>query len=257
MWTTVVLLGLTVSFEPTRLALIALLLTRPRPIRHLIVFQVTGVSISLGVGLTVLFVFHHSFLGQSDISPAALQVGFGALLLVVAAVLASSIPLNRFSRQKVPTGAGAGAGAGSTGATGPTGAGADEAAAEDIPPPPTRRTRLFQRVRRFARGESSVLSASIGAATAMPSVDYFALLAIIIASKAPPLEQASALLIFLLLAGVGAWLPLLGFIVAPDKTRVWVQRLSVWIRSRTRRQAGLFVAVVGALLIAIGAHGLL
>lgn len=242
------------SFEPTRLALIALLLTRPRPIRHLIVFQVTGVSISLGVGLTVLFVFHHSFLGQSDISPAALQVGFGALLLVVAAVLASSIPLNRFSRQKVPTGAGAGAGAGANS----TGAGADEAAAEDIPPPPpTRRTRLFQRVRRFARGESSVLSASIGAATAMPSVDYFALLAIIIASKAPPLEQASALLIFLLLAGVGAWLPLLGFIVAPDKTRVWVQRLSVWIRSRTRRQAGLFVAVVGALLIAIGAHGLL
>jgi hypothetical protein len=237
-----------VSFEPTRLALIALLLTRPRPIRHLIVFQVTGVSISLGVGLTVLFVFHHSFLGKSDVSPAALQVAFGALLLVVAAVLASSIPLNRFSRQKVPTGAGAG----------PTGAGADEAAAKDIPPPPpSRRTRLFQRVRRFARGESSVLSASIGAATAMPSVDYFALLAIIIASKAPPLEQASALLIFLLLAGVGAWLPLLGFIVAPDKTRVWVQRLSVWIRNRTRKQAGLFVAVVGALLIAIGAHGLL
>jgi hypothetical protein len=233
-----------VSFEPTRLALIALLLTRPRPIRHLIVFQVTGVSISLGVGLTVLFVFHHSFLGKSDVSPAALQVAFGALLLVVAAVLASSIPLNRFSRQKVPTGAGAATGA-------------DEAAAAAIPPPPSRRTRLFQRVRRFARGESSVLSASIGAATAMPSVDYFALLAIIIASKAPPLEQASALLIFLLLAGVGAWLPLLGFIVAPNKTRVWVQRLSVWIRNRTRRQAGLFVAVVGALLIAIGAHGLL
>ena len=249
MWTTVVLLGLTVSFEPTRLALIALLLTRPRPIRHLIVFQVTGVSISLGVGLTVLFVFHHSFLGKSDVSPALLQVAFGALLLVVAAVLASNIPLNRFSRQKVATGAGA---------TGATGAGADEAAAEDIPPPPpSRRTRLFQRVRRFARGESSVLSASIGAATAMPSVDYFALLAIIIASKAPPLEQASALLIFLLLAGVGAWLPLLGFIVAPDKTRVWVQRLSVWIRNRTRKQAGLFVAVVGAILMAIGAHGLL
>jgi hypothetical protein len=240
-WTTVVLLGLTVSFEPTRLALIALLLTRPRPIRHLIVFQVTGVSISLGVGLTVLFVFHHSFLGKSEVSPALLQVAFGALLLVVAAVLASNIPLNRFSRQKVATGAGA-----------------DEAVAEDIPPPPpSRRTRLFQRVRRFARGESSVLSASIGAATAMPSVDYFALLAIIIASKAPPLEQASALLIFLLLAGVGAWLPLLGFIVAPDKTRVWVQRLSVWIRNRTRKQAGLFVAVVGAILMAIGAHGLL
>ncbi|CAN5441360.1 GAP family protein [soil metagenome] len=240
MWTTVALLGLTVSFEPTRLALIALLLTRPRPIRHLIVFLITGVSISLGVGLIVLFVFHHSFLGKSDVSPALLQIAFGGLLLLVAAVLASDIPLNRFSRQKVPTGAPA-----------------EEAAAEVNPPPPSRRTRLFQRVRGFARGESSVLSASIGAATAMPSVDYFALLAIIIASKAPPLEQASALLTFLLLAGVGAWLPLLGFIVAPGKTRIWVQRLSVWIRNRTRKQAGLFVAVVGAILIAIGAHGLL
>jgi hypothetical protein len=234
-WTTVLLLGLTVSFEPTRLGLIALLLTRPRPIRHLIVFQITAVSISLGVGLTVLFVFHHSFLGKSDVSPALLQIAFGVVLLLLAAVLASTIPLNRFSRQKVPTGAGA---------------------AEDIPPPPSRRTRIFQRVRRFARGESSALSASIGAATAMPSLDYFALLAIIIASKAPPLEQALAVLTFLLLAGVGAWLPLLGFIVAPAKTRVWVQRLSVWIRNRTRRQAGLFVAVVGAILIAIGAHGL-
>lgn len=237
-WATVLVLGLTVSFEPTRLALIALLLTRPRPIRHLVVFQITGLSISLSVGLTVLFVFHHSFLGKSDVSPAALQVGFGALLLLVAAVLASNIPLNRFSRQKVPTGA-------------------DEADLEDVPAaPPGRRTRMFQRVRGFARGESSALSASIGAATAMPSVDYFALLAIIIASKVPPLEQAAALLTFLLLAGIGAWLPLLGFIVAPGKTRIWVQRFSVWIRSRTRRQAGLFVAVVGAILIAIGLHGL-
>ena len=239
MWTTVLLLGLTVSIEPTRLGLIALLLTRPRPIRHLIVFQVVGLTISLSVGLTVLFVFHHSFLGDSDISPAPLQVAFGVVLLVLAAVLASKIPLDRFARQKVPQ----------------VGGDTDDAGIEDVPPPPTRRrTQLFHRVRQFARGDSSALSASIGAATAMPSIDYFALLAIITASKAPAFEQAMALLTFLLLAGAGASIPLVSFIVAPDKTRIWVQQVSAWVRRRTRTQAGIFVGIVGAILIAIGVH---
>lgn len=240
MWTTVFLLGLTVSIEPTRLGLIALLITRPRPIRHLIVFQLTGLTISLSVGLTVLFVFHHSFLSDSDIRPAPLQIAFGVVLMLLAAVLASRIPLNRFSRQQVPH----------------TG-GADDATVEVVvPSPPSRRTQLLHRVRRFGKGESSALSASIGAATAMPSIDYFALLAIIIASKAPALEQAFALLTFLLLAGAGASIPLVSFIVAPAKTRIWVQQLSSWIRRRTRKQAGLFLAVVGGILIAIGVHGL-
>ncbi|MEU0496327.1 GAP family protein [Mycobacterium sp. NPDC006124] len=240
MWTTVILLGLTVSIEPTRLGLIALLLTRPRPIRHLIVFQLTGLTISLTVGFTVLFVFHHSFFGKSNISPAPLQIAFGVVLLLLAAVLASNISLDRFSRQKVPQ----------------TG-GADDPAAPDAAPRPTsRRAHLLRRVRRFLKGESSALSASIGAATAMPSIDYFVLLAIIIASKAPALEQALALLTFLLLAGAGASIPLLSFIVAPAKTRIWVQNLSTWIRRRTRKQAGMFVGVVGALLIAIGVSSL-
>lgn len=240
MWTTVVLLGLTVSLEPTRLGLIALLLTRPRPIRHLIVFQCTGLTISLTVGLTVLFIFHRSFLGNSDVNPALLQIALGVALLLLAGVLASSIPLNRFSRQpkeKVAAGA----------------VGDDSIGESELP---SRRTRFMGWARNFVKGESSSLSASIGAATAMPSIDYFALLAIIIASKTPPLEQALALVTFLLLAGWAATVPLLSFIVAPEKTRVWVERLNQWIRSRTRKQVGLALGVVGIAMIAFGIHGL-
>ncbi len=236
------LLGLTVAAEPTRLGLIALLLTRPRPIRHLIVFQCTGLTISLSVGLTVLFVFHHSFLGDSDVSPALLQVLFGVVLLGLAGVLMSKIPLDRFVRQPKETVS--------------IGGGADDAIVDDVPPSPSRTARLFSRMRTFAKGESSTFSASIGAATAMPSIDYFALLAIIIASKTPPLEQALALLTFLLLAGAGATIPLLSFIVAPARTRIWVEQVNLWIRSRTRKQAGMFVAVVSVILIVVGACGL-
>ncbi|MCV7048132.1 GAP family protein [Mycobacterium frederiksbergense] len=246
MWTTVVLLGLMVSIEPTRLGLIALLLTRQHPIRHLVVFQCVGLSISLTVGLTVLFVFHRSFLGNSNIHPAPLQVAFGVVLVLLGAVLASKIPLDRFARQpkdKVPAGGG-------------DDAVVDDAVVDDVVPPVNRRTRFFARVRGFLKSESSAFSASIGAATAMPSIDYFALLAIIIASSAPPLEQGLALLTFLLLAGAFATIPMLSFIVAPVKTRLWVQQVNLWVRSRTRKQAGLFVGTVGVVLIAVGLIGL-
>lgn len=241
-----------VSIEPTRLGLIALLLTRQHPVRHLIVFQCVGLTISLSVGLTVLFVFHRSFLGNSNIHPAPLQVAFGVVLVLLGAVLASKIPLDRFARQpkdKVPAG-GVGDDAVDDDAV------LDDAVVDEVAPPPSRRTRLFARVRGFLKSESSVFSASIGAATAMPSIDYFALLAIIIASKAPPLEQGLALLTFLLLAGAFATIPMLSFVVAPVKTRSWVQQMNLWIRSRTRKQAGLFVGVVGGVLIVVGLIGM-
>lgn len=235
-----VLLGLMVSIQPPRLGFIALLMTRKHPIRHLLVFQCVGLSISLTVGLTVLFVFQRSFLGDSNIHPAPLQVAFGAVLVVIGAVLASKIPLDRFARQpkdKVLAG------------------GADEPA-EPVAPPQNRRARFLARARGLLKSESPAFSASIGAAMAMPSIDYLALLAIIIASKAPPLEQGLAVLTFLLLAGAFATIPTLSFLLAPVKTRLRVDKVNLWVRSRTRKQTGLFVGIIGVVLIVVGIPGL-
>jgi hypothetical protein len=242
-WTTVVLLGLAVSIEPARVGLIALLLTRPRPARHLTVFLCTGLAMSLSVGFAVLFVFHHTFLGKANFNPALIQIGIGVVAVLLAGVLMSNIRLRQFTRREM--------------AVVPAGAGESAIAVdEQDPPPPSRIKRLSTRARGFAKGESSWFSGSIGAALAMPSVDYMALLALIIASKTPPLEQAAALVTFLLLASWAAVIPLLSFLVAPAKTRIWVQRFNEWIRTRTRRHAGLFVLVVGAILIGVGLHGL-
>jgi Sap, sulfolipid-1-addressing protein len=241
-WTTVVLLGFAVSIEPARIGLIALLLTRPRPSQHLLVFLGTGLAMSLSVGFTVLFVFHHTFLGKANFNPALIQVGIGVVALLLGALLASNIPLRQFSRREL--------------AEVPAGGTADGPVVVQDPPPPSRFTRLSTRVRGFVQGESSWFSGSIGAALAMPSVDYMALLALIIASKTPPIEQATALVAFLLLASWAAVFPLLSFLVAPAKTRIWVQRFNEWIRTRTRKHAGAFVAVVGVILIGVGLHGL-
>jgi hypothetical protein len=222
--------------------MIALLLTRPRPARHLVVFLCTGLSISLSVGFAVLFVFHHSFLGKANFNPALIQIGIGVVALLLGAFLASNVPLRQFSRrEKVEV---------------PAGNTAESAVGVQDPPPPSRFGRLSARVRGFVKGESSWFSGSAGAALAMPSVDYMALLALIIASKAAPIEQAAALVTFLLLASWAAVIPLLSFLVAPAKTRIWVQRFNEWIRTRTRKHAGAFVVVVGLILIGVGLHGL-
>jgi Sap, sulfolipid-1-addressing protein len=243
-WTTVVLLGLAVSIEPARIGLIALLLTRPRPSRHLAVFLCTGLALSLSVGFAVLFVFHHSFLGKANFNPALIQIGIGVVALLLGGLLMSKIPLRQFSRKEM--------------AEVPAGAPSEtETAAEaEQELAPGRFKRLSAKVRGFVQGESSWFSGSIGAALAMPSVDYMALLALIIASKTPPAEQAAALVTFLLLASWAAVIPLLSFLVAPAKTQIWVQRFNQWIRTRTRRHAGIFVAVVGVLLVGVGLHGL-
>lgn len=236
-----VLLGLMVSIQPVRLGPVALLLTRQHPVRHLIVLQCAGLAVSLSVGLTVLFVFRRSFLGNSSVHPAPLQVAFGVVLVLLGAVLASKIPLDRFARQpkdKVPAGGGG------------------DAVVDDDAQSPSRRTRFFTRVRGLLKSESYAFSAFIGAATSMPSIDYFALLAIIVASKAPPLEQGLALLTFLFMAWASATIPMLSFIVAPVKTRLWVQHVNLWIRGRTRKQAGLFVGIVGGVLIVVGLIGM-
>jgi hypothetical protein len=241
-WTTVVLLGLAVSIEPARVGLIALLLTRPRPARHLLVFLCTGLAMSLSVGFAVLFVFHHTFLGKANFNPALIQIGIGVVAVLLGALLASNIPLRQFARKEMVE-------------VHPGGTGEGPVVVAD-PPPPGRLKRLSTKVRGFASGESSWFSGSIGAALAMPSVDYMALLALIIASKTPPIEQASALVTFLLLASWAAVIPLVSFMVVPGKTRIWVQRFNEWIRTRTRKHAGAFVAIVGIILVGVGLHGM-
>jgi hypothetical protein len=241
MWTTVLLLGLAVSIEPARVGVIALLLTRQQPMRHLLTFIGTGFIISFSVGLLVLFVFHHGFLGPANFNPALVQIGIGVVALLLAALLASNIPLRQFApgqKAAVPV------------------SGSEDPVEPDVATQETGLKRLTTRARTFLTGDSSWLSGSAGAALAMPSLDYMALLALIIASKASPAMQVTALLTFLALASLAALIPLLGYLFAPAKTTAVVLRFNGWIRTRTRRHAAAFVAALGGILIVVGASSL-
>jgi hypothetical protein len=115
--------------------------------------------------------------------------------------------------------------------------------------PPVWLTRLYG-------GQSLWVAGGAGLGIALPSVDYLAALAVIAAAGVSPATQLSALLLF----NVGAFalveIPLLAYLVAPERTRVAMTRLAYWLRARRRGKVAGLLATVGVVLIAVGLLGM-
>jgi hypothetical protein len=90
----------------------------------------------------------------------------------------------------------------------------------------------------------------------LPSVDYLAALAVILASRAAAMTQVGALLMFNVVAFALVEIPLLAYLLAPQTTRRSMVALHDWIRSRRRVEVATLLAAVGGVLLAAGIAGL-
>ena len=116
--------------------------------------------------------------------------------------------------------------------------------------------RLPAQARGLAYGPSLWIAAVAGLGIALPSLDYLAVLAVIVASGAAHSTQVGALLVFNVVAFASVELPLVAYLVAPDRTRASMATLNDWIRSRRRRGVAAVLAAVGCVLIVAGIAGL-
>ena len=89
----------------------------------------------------------------------------------------------------------------------------------------------------------------------MPSVDYLAALAVIAAGSASPATRFSALLAFNVVAFALVEIPLLAYLVAPERTLAAMAALHQWIRARRRKEIAVLLAVVGTVLLTAGLLG--
>ncbi|MBU9764975.1 GAP family protein [Mycobacterium sp. TNTM28] len=236
MWITVLGLAIAVNFEPMRLGLITLALGRPRPVLQLLAFLCGSFLMSVTAGLIVLFVVRPGVLGAPEFSTAKIQVVFGVLAVLAAAVLASKLPLGRFAR--TPDAA-------ITATGGP-------------PPPGQSRTLTFvaSRVKGLVRGSSPWFSGAMGLAIALPSIDYLALLILIGTSGAAPLDQLGLLITFVAVANTVVAIPIASFLVAPAATQARLEAMRAWVLARTRRDVALILTLAGAALVTVGVAGL-
>lgn len=109
---------------------------------------------------------------------------------------------------------------------------------------------------RLSGGQSLWLAGAAGLGIALPSVDYLAALAVIAAAGVSPATQLWALLLFNMVAFALVEIPLLAYLVAPERTRVGMTRLAHWLRARRRGEVAGLLATAGVVLIAMGLLGM-
>jgi hypothetical protein len=230
MWITLLAMAIAVSLEPFRIGMTVLMINRPRPGLQLLAFLTGGFAMGTTVGLIVLFILRPA-LGSTHFTLPRVQIVVGAVLLINAAVVATGVVGKR--GDDLP---------GSR--VGPAGL-----ASGRFEP-------LATRTRQLLNGRSLWTAGVAGLGIALPSVDYLAVLALIVASGAAASVQFGALLLFNVVAFGFVEIPLLSFLVAPDRTRATLSALQDWLRSRRRRAITILLAAVGCVLLGAGLAGL-
>jgi hypothetical protein len=114
---------------------------------------------------------------------------------------------------------------------------------------------LATRAQRLVTGRSLWVAGAAGLGIALPSVDYLAALAVILASGAAAATQVGALLVFNAVAFALVEIPLLAYLLAPQATRNAMVALHDWIRSRRRIEVTVLLAAVGCVLLTVGLAG--
>jgi hypothetical protein len=224
MWITLLAMAVAVSLEPFRIGMTLLMIKRPRPLLQLLAFLAGGFAMGITVGLIVLFVLRPAAASAHFTLPMV-QLMVGAVLLVYAAVLATGVA----GRMR--------------------GDGTAVRAYRRFRP-------LATRTRQLLDGQSLWTAGVAGLSMALPSVDYLAVLALIVGSGAAADTQVGALLLFNVVAFGFVEIPLVCYLVAPDRTRATVSALHEWLRSRRRRDLVALLAVVGCVLLGAGLAGL-
>jgi hypothetical protein len=216
MLVTVLVMAFAVSVEPFRIGMTVLMLNRPRPALQLLAFLFGGFAMGTTVGLVVLFVFRRRLLGSTYFTLPKVQILIGFLALLVAVVVAVDVPGRLGSRP----------------------------------------ARLARPAQRLLSGHSLSVAGIAGLGIALPSVDYFAALAVILASGAAALTQVAVLLMFNVVAFALVEIPLLAYLLAPKTTAMSMTALHNWIRSRHRLEVAFLLAAAGCVFLAVGMSGL-
>lgn len=234
MWTTLLLLAIAVNFEPTRVGLVAIMISGPHPVRQTLTFLSCAFGLGALVGLLVLFVFDISSFGSDHFNSSIIQIGIGTLMTIGAVAIGTNVMGKWRARKKTDQ--------------------VVEADGDKISSAasPTRLKRVSTSVHGQLHGKKSWFSGAAGLVLALPTGEYLALLALIAVSNVTETVKATALFVFLLIANLGSAIPLVSYLIAPVKTRTVVEGFKNWVLARTRRQVSAVLAAVGLCLVVTG-----
>jgi hypothetical protein len=251
MWTAVVFVGFGMALDPLRLGLVAVLLSRRRPMQNLAAFWLGGMFAGIAFGLLVLIIFREAALtaienlvsAMSDVRSAVVILDGGGLKITLGVcflMLLAGMVARQRARQRVQVGMSTGDGS--------------SVVVRQRPP------NIFARMAAFSQnmlergGPWPAFVVGLGSAT--PPVECIMILTIIMASGHAIGTQLMAFVVFIGLVLALLELPLLMYLLMPRKTETVVLRLDGWLRAHRRRIFEISLAVTGLVLLVQGVHSL-
>jgi hypothetical protein len=219
----IILLALGAAVFPALLACVAIIISRPAPRMLLLAFYAGGVLTSVSTGVAVLVVFTNggAVLGSTHSTPhPATSIVAGVTALLGAWLMASrrgNALLARWrSRHK-----------------------------------PKREDGRSWAERTLARASWKV-AFLVGAVINLPGPFYLLALGEIAHGSYSTVEQAALILLFNAIMFALLEVPLVGYVVRPDATARWVEKLSRWLNANGLRITGWLIGLAGASLLVEG-----
>jgi hypothetical protein len=224
----IILLALAAAVFPTLIACVAIMISRPEPRRLLLGFYAGGLIASVSAGIVVLDAFKkgNSFAGNSSSNPnpgASIVLGLLALALGWLMVSGRGRTLldgwrrrhpRRHEKEKKPEG------------------------------PSWAERRLDQ--------ANVAVAFAIGAAINLPGPFYVLALGEIASGSYSRAAELGLIVLFNVIMFVLIEVPLVGYVVRPERTAEQVAELAVWLNRNGLRVMGGLVALVGVSLVVQG-----
>lgn len=206
----------TAALNPTLLAATMVMLFAADPRRLMLGFVLGAYTISISIGLVIVFALHQSGAVQTTqhtLSPAA-DIVLGLLFLLVAAVIHSERDARVRARRR----------------------------ARDEPKEAPRWKQALDR--------GSLRTAYVvGILLTLPGASYLVGMSRISKSGAAAAVQALAVVVFCVIMLLLIELPLLGYWTSPDATQRRVKRFTDWVNANTRMIIARVALVIGGLLL--------
>jgi hypothetical protein len=248
MWIYVLYMGFALALDPFRLGFAVVLTSRRRPILNLFAFWLGGMAAGVGLATVVLLLLRDftqtamkhvmSVIDQVRssvpiLSGGGLQITFGLLLLLALAV----IKVRERSRNRAPVVAGGGG---------------TPAVPRAPRGPAAVLAWLAARTTQMLKSDYIWPVFVAGAASAIPPVDGVAMLAVLMASRANLATQFAAFFVFLVIMLLIVEIPLISYVVWPDRTERLVAQAQAWIQAHLRQIMQVILGLAGVTALAQG-----
>ncbi|KUH95290.1 gap protein [Mycolicibacterium acapulense] len=254
MWGSLLGLAFLVAINPVLLAVILLMISRPRPVQNLAAYWVGGMIVYLSCLLIPLMLLHlipaFASFSQEMTVPATsanasarhIQLGMGMLMLVIAAVITARSFARRRAYAPTPSGSGS-----TPAATSPLGA---LSAAADKDGSAIRR--LLGRLEK-AWDDGSLWVAFVFGLLGLPPPFLVLFVGTTIVSSAAGIgTQILAVIVFVIAVFSVVEIALLSYVVAPAKTQAILQPLHDWMLVHRRHVLVAIFTLVGVFTVAKG-----